>query len=226
MKKTAKRILAMVLVVITMFTFVTIASADGGYAREPGYDGVIRIPYGEITTLTFPKAPGAKNFYYYSDDFTIVDIARYDSPKMYAVSDGATFVYIEQYDKNDEYITTTKYIVVVYDEYDEELTGKITDIYASDISMKCEETVYIDASWETDGEVYCYLLAENETGDSVYAYGSEVYAFDRGTDTIVVYGVDTNGNVVETTCNVTVRFTFFQWIKNLFNTLFSWVYRF
>lgn len=225
MKKTAKKILAMILVVITMFTFVTIASADGGYEVRTGYDGVVRIPYGEITTLTFEKARGAKYFEFYSDDYTIVSIANYESPKMYAVSDGATFVYVYQFDKNGEFITYSKYIVVVYDEWLAGDDGRITDIYVPDISMKYDDVEYIEPCFETDGDVWCYTLAENDTNNAVSVFGNEIYTFDKGRDTIIVYGVDTNGNVVETTCTVTVRYTFFQWISNFFNSLFFWLYR-
>lgn len=229
MKKTARRILAAIMVLAMMLVCIPMASAanvnNGGsyYETGMGYDETARLKYGEISTIPFTKAPGAKHFELYSDNSEIINIPNCESAKAFAAGYGATFVYIYQYDKNYDFITVTREIVVVYDDEDENLTGRITDVYAGDITMKCDEVTCVGYSGETDGDVYWYTVIEGETCNAVSVYGDEIYSFDRGTDTIRVYAIDTNLNVVETTCTVTVRFTFFQWISNFFNSIFSWV---
>lgn len=233
MKKTARRILAAIMVLAMMLACVPMASAantpdDGGYYYEEysSYDGVVRIPYGKITNLTFTKSKGARSFYIYTSDCNIISIPDGNSPAMYGINDGAAFVYVEQFDKNDEYISTLKYIVVVYDSYDAQLTGRVTDVWANNISMKCEQYAYADCNVETEGDVYYYFLTDNITWDCTYACeNGGIYAFDRGTDSIQLFVVDTNGNVVSTTFDVTVRFTFVQWIRYIFTSMFFWMYR-
>ncbi len=220
-------VLAMMLACVPMASAATVPDDGGNYYEEyRDYDGVVRIPYGKITNLTYTKFKGAKYFEFSSNDNTLVSVPDYTSPAMYGVNNGATFVYVAQYDKNSEYLGTKRYIVVVYDNYDAELTGSVTGVHANDISMKCDESAYIDCNVDTDGDVFYYYITENITYNCTYTYGDdEIHSYNRGTDIIQLFVVDTNCNVVSTSFNVNVRFTFIQWIRNLFNSMFFWMYR-
>ena len=230
MKKTARRILAAIMVLAMMLACVPMASAattpdDGGnyYEEYCDYDGVVRIPYGKITNLTFTKARGAKYFSFYTDNQKIVNIPDSDSSAMYGADDGATFVYVVQSDRDYNIIATSKYIVVVYDKIDADFTGAVTEIHVEDISMKTGETKDITCWVHLEGSVTYYVLTTNLTCNCVDTDNhTELTAYKKGTDRIHVYVVDTNCNVVETEINVTVRFSLLNWIIERFLAFFWW----
>ena len=70
-------------------------------------------------------------------------------------------------------------------------------------------------------EFKAFFVSNDELPDYVDDYGN-VDTYTVGSSTVACFAVTTSGSISATTCEVTVRYSFFQWLIRIF--LFGWIW--
>lgn len=234
MRKTMKKVLAVVLCLSVLLTIAPIAFAvsaeeDGGY----NFKGVYRIKQGESLTIDVPSTVlDAYDFGAYVEYEGIATVSEIENGQItiYADSEGwgATPLCFDMYDEEGWWIDSFNYVVFVYSEDDAQMTGRVTDITVYDARVKCETNDNLDYDVDAEGDIsWDYLVYYDGYGIDV-DYDGEFYAYDRGEVEGILYAIDTNGNIVSDSFTITSTFTVWQWVKyivrSIVDFLFGWAY--
>lgn len=101
--------------------------------------------------------------------------------------------------------------------------GKVKSVSVNDISLNYKDTTTITPSINADAGVKCTVSysSSNESVVSIDQIGT-ITARDTGNATITATVTDEYGNTVNDTCNVEVKYTWWQWIIVI--VLFGWIW--
>lgn len=73
-----------------------------------------------------------------------------------------------------------------------------------------------------DGAKYTVKYSSSNTKVATVDENGKVYAAKKGSATITCTVTDSNGNTVQDTCKVTVKYSFGQWLIKIL--LFGWIW--
>lgn len=251
MRKGFRKILAVVLCLVVFISVSPLtmaafeknefvkASDDYGY----NFKGVIRVKLSGTKTIEYPrdlKQAQGKGFEIENSSVCVAGDAE-ESNKIVitGVGYGATVLsfysynVVEEYDEEygdtweyEDYVDVINYAIVTYDDEDERLTGKVTGVSVPDMKVKCEDTVYVEPDFKTQGDVYVYtiLYTQDENGIVAFYDDESIITWDRGTAQFICYAIDTNGNIVSDTFTVTSRMTPWQWIVKIFYMIRDFIF--
>lgn len=133
--------------------------------------------------------------------------------------------------------TTYKYIVCPYYNNEEKVydlaaleqgtadykVAKIYSVDVSDITMNYKKSTTITPSITADdGAKYTVKYSSSNTKVATVDQNGKVYAAKKGSATITCTVTDSNGNTVQDTCKVTVKYSFGQWLIKIL--LFGWIW--
>ena len=182
----------------------------GTYLAEPG---------SEVLLDMSNVLDGAEYFEVYSSDESVVEVDE-SGTDAYAVNEGIALITIEQYDEDYNYLGYERNFAVVSET---RCDGHIEDITALDVTFNYKSEQNLDSPFLlTSGDVDFYSFYVTLDGD-VYVddYGN-VDTYTVGSSTVACFAVTTSGSISATTCEVTVRYSFFQWLIRIF--LFGWIW--
>ena len=245
MKKGFKKVLAIVLCLTVLMSVQTVAfaapattSADFDWGYE--FQGLYSVKEGQIISVDIPGAVLAAEDSYIDVENTDIAI-KADNPvagkiSLVGVHYGATVLTFEAYNGyhgDDDWwyyddCETFNYLVVVYDDVDlEYTTGKITDVFVYDTTVKAGEVGTLDYDVELDGDAQYYSVVYIDVCDGGIIEDDGYYeTYDRGSIEGIMYFVDINGNYVFDTFTITVKFTPWQWftyiIGRILDFFFPW----
>lgn len=104
----------------------------------------------------------------------------------------------------------------------EELS-KVNSVSIDSVSMNYKDTTTITPSINADAGVkYTISYSSSDTGVAQVDANGKVTATGKGNATITVTVTDEYGNTVTDTCNVEVKYTFWQWLIVI--VLFGWIW--
>lgn len=133
--------------------------------------------------------------------------------------------------------TTYKYIVCPYYNNEEKVydlaaleqgtadykVAKIYSVDVSDITMNYKKSTTITPSITADdGAKYTVTYSSSNAKVATVDQNGKVYAAKKGSATITCTVTDSNGNTVQDTCKVTVKYSFGQWLIKIL--LFGWIW--
>ena len=102
-------------------------------------------------------------------------------------------------------------------------TGKVNSVKIDDITLNYKASVTIKPTIKADdGVEYTVKYSSSNTKVATVDKNGKVYAAKRGTATITCTVTDSDGNTVQDTCKVTVKYTWWQWI--IIIVLFGWAW--
>ena len=223
MKKIYLRTVAVLLVAAFMLGSAPTASAKydeydildelqiyGTYLAKPG---------SEVLLDMSNVLDGAEYFEVYSSDESVVEVDE-SGTDAYAVNEGIALITIEQYDEDYNYLGYERNFAVVSET---RCDGDIEGITALDVTVYYKSEEYLDSPFLlTSGDVDFYSFYVTLDGD-VYVddYGN-VDTYTVGSSTVACFAVTTSGSISATTCEVTVSYSFVQWLIRIF--LFGWIW--
>ncbi len=237
MKKFAKKIFA-VMLVLTMVFSISAVSADA-YYMPYGFeleDEHIWSEPGDVIYFEdfFEENLGCDEYYvdiitdyYYMYDYVydtyydqewesdFEEVIGYE-----AVENGVAIINVYYYDA-DEIVYDKYYLWVVSDGED---MGELTEAYVYDIDVnyKDEGYMYIEAYSDSPEGLYYTTIVDDEDSPIVIDNDGHFYAAGVGEGTATVYVIDAEGNVFESEINVNVEYSFIQWIIRIL--LFGWLW--
>lgn len=245
MRKTMKKILAVVLCLSVLLTISPIAFAKEVIADDGGYNfkGVYRVQQGQLIKIQVPESiRGAEAHTFYIDDESIAVSTQEDESGYISVIGrlwGATVISFESYNVEKEEIDgelcdvyetveTLNYVIMVFDEEDANMTGKVTGVTVGDVNCHYDDEGELNYEVEQDGEVYYDTIVYFEDDGFVFDNYGSYHAYDRGNGEGILYVIDTNGNIVSDTFTATAKMTPVQWIKSIIRDIFylfiNWLY--
>lgn len=100
---------------------------------------------------------------------------------------------------------------------------KVKSVSVSDITMNYKKSTTITPSITADdGAKYTVKYSSSNTKVATVDDNGKVYAAKKGSATITCTVTDSNGNTVQDTCKVTVKYSFGQWLIKIL--LFGWIW--
>ena len=114
---------------------------------------------------------------------------------------------------------TTTFVVTV----NAPTQGKVKSVSVDNVTLNYKASTTIKPKVDADEEI-TYTVTYESSNPKVASVdeNGNVKALKKGNATITVTVTDQYGNVVKDTCNVTVKYTFFQWIIMIL--LFGWIW--
>lgn len=104
-----------------------------------------------------------------------------------------------------------------------EIKGKVHSVSINDISMSYKDSATITPTIKVDSGVkYTVSYSSSNTGVASVDENGNVSTGKTGSATITVTVTDEYGNTVSDTCNVEVKYTWWQWIIVI--VLFGWIW--
>ena len=101
--------------------------------------------------------------------------------------------------------------------------GNIKSVSINDISLNYKKSATIKPTIKADeGAKYTVKYSSSNTKVATVDENGKVYAAKRGSATITCTVTDSNGNTVQDTCKVTVKYSFGQWLIKIL--LFGWIW--
>ncbi len=101
--------------------------------------------------------------------------------------------------------------------------AKIYSVDVSDIKLNYKKSTTITPSITADeGAKYTVKYSSSNTKVATVDENGKVYAAKKGSATITCTVTDSNGNTVQDTCKVTVKYSFGQWLIKIL--LFGWIW--
>lgn len=101
--------------------------------------------------------------------------------------------------------------------------AKIYSVDVSDITMNYKKSTTITPSITADdGAKYTVTYSSSNAKVATVDQNGKVYAAKKGSATITCTVTDSNGNTVQDTCKVTVKYSFGQWLIKIL--LFGWIW--
>ena len=102
-------------------------------------------------------------------------------------------------------------------------TGKVNSVKIDDITLNYKASVTIKPTIKADdGVEYTVKYSSSNTKVATVDKNGKVYAAKRGTATITCTVTDSDGNTVQDTCKVTVKYTWWQWIIKIVLGGWAW----
>ena len=102
-------------------------------------------------------------------------------------------------------------------------TGKVNSVKIDDITLNYKASATVKPTIKADdGVEYTVKYSSSNTKVATVDKNGKVYAAKRGTATITCTVTDSDGNTVQDTCKVTVKYTWWQWI--IIIVLFGWAW--
>ena len=244
MKKSARKILSVILAVVTLLSLTVIASAKEtkplGYIEGIPVKSKIVLDLGQ--TYTIPAVKGADDYTawymgdndysvttYYEEGKTPVLFAKEEGVALFEVFAYDVTTYIEDGEECYDYETIEDYFIIVavrpYKETNFDF-GKVTDIYMPDVVLNYREEAYLYPDIYTkDGDfAYCctYFVDYDYTCADLWEDGTVAGSFNSGTDNCICYVVDAQGNIYSQDFTINVKYSFVQWLIRIF--LFGWIW--
>ena len=167
-------------------------------------DGVKVQPNGEITVrVPLPKGFSANKVFVCYVDSTNGKVTKIPCE----VKDGYVVF------KTDHF---SEYAVV-------EQLACVKSVSVSDISLNYKKSATIKPTIKADdGAKYTVKYSSSNTKVATVDKNGKVYGAKKGTATITCTVTDSNGNTVQDTCKVTVKYSFGQWLIVIL--LFGWIW--
>ncbi len=104
-----------------------------------------------------------------------------------------------------------------------EQLANVKSVSVSDITMNYKSSAKINPSITADdGAEYTVKYSSSNTSVARVDNNGNIYGAKRGSATITCTVTDSNGNTVQDTCNVTVKYSFGQWLIVIL--LFGWIW--
>ena len=101
--------------------------------------------------------------------------------------------------------------------------GNIKSVSINDISLNYKKSATIKPTIKADeGAKYTVKYSSSNTKVATVDENGKVYAAKKGSATITCTVTDSNGNTVQDTCKVTVKYSFGQWLIKIL--LFGWIW--
>ena len=101
--------------------------------------------------------------------------------------------------------------------------GKVNSVKIDDITLNYKASATIKPTIKADdGVEYTVKYSSSNTKVATVDKNGKVYAAKRGTASITCTVTDSDGNTVQDTCKVTVKYTWWQWI--IIIVLFGWAW--
>ena len=102
-------------------------------------------------------------------------------------------------------------------------TGKVNSVKIDDITLNYKASATIKPTIKADdGVKYTVKYSSSNTKVATVDKNGNVYAAKRGTATITCTVTDSDGNTVQDTCKVTVKYTWWQWIIKIVLGGWAW----
>lgn len=102
-------------------------------------------------------------------------------------------------------------------------TGKVNSVKIDDITLNYKASATIKPTIKADdGVKYTVKYSSSNTKVATVDKNGKVYAAKRGTATITYTVTDSDGNTVQDTCKVTVKYTWWQWIIKIVLGGWAW----
>ena len=102
-------------------------------------------------------------------------------------------------------------------------TGKVNSVKIDDITLNYKASATIEPTIKADdGVEYTVKYSSSNTKVATVDKNGKVYAAKRGTATITCTVTDSDGNTVQDTCKVTVKYTWWQWIIKIVLGGWAW----
>lgn len=102
-------------------------------------------------------------------------------------------------------------------------TGKVNSVKIDDITLNYKASATIKPTIKADdGVKYTVKYSSSNTKVTTVDKNGKVYAAKRGTATITCTVTDSDGNTVQDTCKVTVKYTWWQWIIKIVLGGWAW----
>ena len=102
-------------------------------------------------------------------------------------------------------------------------TGKVNSVKIDDITLNYKASATIKPTIKADdGVKYTVKYSSSNTKVATVDKNGKVYAAKRGTATITCTVTDSDGNTVQDTCKVTVKYTWWQWIIKIVLGGWAW----
>ncbi len=104
-----------------------------------------------------------------------------------------------------------------------EQSANVKSVSVSDIKLNYKKSTTIMPSITADdGAKYTVKYSSSNTKVATVDENGKVYAAKKGSATITCTVTDSNGNTVQDTCKVTVKYSFGQWLIKIL--LFGWIW--
>ena len=101
--------------------------------------------------------------------------------------------------------------------------SRVRDVSVSDITLNYKKSTTIKPTIKADeGAKYTVKYSSSNTKVATVDENGKVYAAKKGSATITCTVTDSNGNTVQDTCKVTVKYSFGQWLIKIL--LFGWIW--
>ena len=101
--------------------------------------------------------------------------------------------------------------------------SRVRDVSVSDIKLNYKKSTTIKPTIKADeGAKYTVKYSSSNTKVATVDENGKVYAAKKGSATITCTVTDSNGNTVQDTCKVTVKYSFGQWLIKIL--LFGWIW--
>ena len=102
-------------------------------------------------------------------------------------------------------------------------TGKVNSVKIDDITLNYKASATIKPTIKADdGVEYTVKYSSSNTKVATVDKNGKVYAAKRGTASITCTVTDSDGNTVQDTCKVTVKYTWWQWIIKIVLGGWAW----
>ncbi len=107
--------------------------------------------------------------------------------------------------------------------YEKNIAKNVKSVSIGDITMNYKKTAKINPTIAADeGAEYTVKYSSSNASVARVDDNGNVYGAKRGSATITCTVTDSNGNTVSDTCNVTVKYSFGQWLIKIL--LFGWIW--
>lgn len=181
-------------------------------------DKSVSINIGEKTSINYsvwPENASDNSVYVYSDDDSIATVD--ESGQVFGVSEGNVKIHVVTTNGEiDNYIILTVNKKVT-------TSPKVKNVSISDIAIPYKASATIKSTIKADdGVKYTVKYSSSNTKVATVDKNGKVYAAKRGIATITCTVTDSDGNTVQDTCKVTVKYTWWQWI--IIIVLFGWAW--
>ena len=122
--------------------------------------------------------------------------------------------------KNNDSIIDSK---IKFNSSQDNIESNVNSVSVSDIKLNYKKSATIKPTIKADeGAKYTVKYSSSNTKVATVDENGKVYAAKKGSATITCTVTDSNGNTVQDTCKVTVKYSFGQWLIKIL--LFGWIW--
>lgn len=122
--------------------------------------------------------------------------------------------------KNNDSIIDSK---IKFNSSQDNVESNVNSVSVSDITLNYKKSATLKPTIKADeGAKYTVKYSSSNTKVATVDENGKVYAAKKGNATITCTVIDSNGNTVQDTCKVTVKYSFGQWLIKIL--LFGWIW--